>query len=345
MLKTVAMCAALLALLAAWLPGIPLCPLLGRVRGLRLPLRRPDPTPAAGFIGADAPSDAAPRPQQPAPLLGGLLLWLGLGLGFVVSLVLASPTLTAGGYYRGWRTAATLLGCAGIFGLIGLLEDCLRLAHRCLSPWLRLLLQLGAAALFLAQLALNGGFTGLLCLPGLGWVRLGGWYYAVAALLVLGVTGSLRPSEEADGPTAGAGFMALLTFLVLALLLLEPDIPGDSFVTALFAAAGAGACAGFLFWNYPPARLRLGGAGSGLLAGALIAMAWQLGRPELLVPVCLPFWLDGAATLAARRPFGGLCARQRLAAAGWQPPTVLALFCGLGCLGGVLAILSVFLYG
>lgn len=333
MIKTVTLCAAVLALAVSWLAGIPVSLALGRVRALRLPGGRT----ATG-------DDTAPASQLPPPLLGGLLLWLGLGVGFVTALLLAGPTLNAGGYYRGVRMAATLFGSALAFGFVGLMEDCLRIAGRRLPWWGRLGLQLLLAAVLLGQLAFNGSFSTLLCLPWLGWVDLGGWYYLFGALLVLAVCNSLRTVQDAPALGCGGGFVAALTFLILAMLMLEADVPGDRYVLALFAAALAGSCAGFLFWNFPPARLRLGGAGSGCLAGALLAMAFSLQRPELLAPILLPFLWNGLGTLLGR-PFGAPAMHCRLKAAGWKPTPLVCLFGGLACLGSLLAVLSVLLYG
>ena len=52
---------------------------------------------------------------------------------------------------------------------------------------------------------------------------------------------------------------------------------------ALFAAAVAGGCAGFLAWNFYPAKTFMGDTGSMFLGGAVVAVAYGIGRPELLL--------------------------------------------------------------
>ncbi len=335
MLKTVTMVAALLAAVFTALLGMPAALILGRVKAL-CPA---DPTPM--------PADAEQDRRRTAPLLGGLVLWPAVAAAFVSAWLLAHESLAANGYTGGWRTAATLLGCAAGFGLIGLADDCVRVARkgRGMALWLRLVLQLAVTGLFFAQLQMNGTLTTQFWVPGLGWPELGLWYYAAGAALVLLVVNSAGTVRDADGLGAGTGFVAALTMLILAILLLELDVPGDRFVTGLAAAALAGGCVGFLFWDFPPSRLRLGGAGSMFLAGALLAMAWGLGRPLLLVPVALPVLWNGVAGLVLhfiRRDGAPVGFHSFLRSRGWSNAAIVPLYCGLGCLGGLAAILFVF---
>ena len=52
---------------------------------------------------------------------------------------------------------------------------------------------------------------------------------------------------------------------------------------AIFAIALAGALVGFLVWNFHPAKVFMGDTGSMFLGGAVVAMAWAVHRPEILV--------------------------------------------------------------
>ncbi len=336
MLKTVTMAAAVLAAVFTALLGMPTALILGRVRAL---------CPADG---TQPPQDALPdQKKRPAPLLGGLVLWPAVAAGFVSAFLLASRTLADNGYTGGWQTAATLLGCAAGFGLVGLADDCVRVARkgRGIALPLRLLMQLAVTALFFVQLQMNDALSTLLWVPGAGWQQLGVWYYVLGAVLALAVINGMHTTRDAAGLGAGTAFLSALTMLVLSMLLLELDVPGDRFVMGLAAAALAGGCVGFLFWNFPPARLRLGGAGSMFLGGALVAMAWIIGRPVLLAPACLPVLWNGIAGMVHRiccKEQGAVGFHRALQRRGWTDAGIAALYCGLGCLGSLLAILLVF---
>lgn len=341
MLKNTAMAAAVLAVVVTCVLGFPTALVLGRVRRL---------------CSACAPlTQPQPEGHKRAPLLGGLVLWLGVGVAFITAFLLVNGQLAANGYIGGWRAAATLLGSAFAFGFAGLFLDCVRImradtprAGTQLPYWLQLTAQLVIAGVFLVQQMLNGSLSTMICLPG-GWVDLGWWYYPLALLLILAVVNAVRITEEPDGVCAGGGFVASLMFLVMAMLLLELDVPGDRFVTALFAAAVAGSCIGFLFWNFFPARLRPGSAGSMFLGGALVAMAWSIGRPELLLFICAGYLLDGMGALLCSLSRGKLCSfgafHNGMEKLGWNRPQLTAALCSLGIFGGTLAVLAVFLYG
>ncbi len=128
-----------------------------------------------------------------------------------------------------------------------------------------------------------------------------------------------------DGMDGFAGGMAVIGFATLGGIGLLAG--NDAF--ALAALTVCAAYAGFLAWNFPPARIFLGDVGSaplGLLAAVFTLWGWHDGLFSPAVPalVFAPFWVDATLTLlrrAARRErlWQAHCthAYQRLARAGW----------------------------
>ena len=55
-------------------------------------------------------------------------------------------------------------------------------------------------------------------------------------------------------------------------------------VTA-WSAASAGACLGFLVWNFHPAKVFMGDTGSLFLGGLVCAIAFAVDMPILLLPI------------------------------------------------------------
>jgi len=104
-----------------------------------------------------------------------------------------------------------------------------------------------------------------------------------------------------DGSDGLAGAMTLLGFGAYAIAAL---LAGDPKLAAAVAGC-AGAAAGFLLFNWPPARLFLGDIGSvplGFLAGALGFTGWQRAAWPAWFPVLVfaPFIADASLTLVAR---------------------------------------------
>lgn len=190
----------------------------------------------------------------------------GGGVAIVVSCSIAMLALAAAGWLPREQLWA-MLGAGGLVALVGLLDD-----HRSVSARWRLLVHFLAASWGLFWL---NGWPDLFLFGEriqLGWVWLPlGLVYLVWLLNLYnfmdGIDG-IAGIEAVGVCLAGALFYVLLGDWQLALLPL---------VVAM-------ACGGFLVWNFPPARIFMGDAGSGyvgILLG-LLSLQAALFDPRLL---------------------------------------------------------------
>jgi Fuc2NAc and GlcNAc transferase len=121
-------------------------------------------------------------------------------------------------------------------------------------------------------------------------------------LLVLGVVWSINLFNFMDGIDGIAASQALfVTGASAGLIAATGGFDG----WALVAGLTAGACAGFLTWNWPPARIFLGDVGSGFLGFWLAAFAIALqvsGRMSIWCSLILSmlFIADATVTLLRR---------------------------------------------
>ncbi|MBU1395703.1 MAG: glycosyltransferase family 4 protein [Gammaproteobacteria bacterium] len=174
---------------------------------------------------------------------------------------------------------------------------------------LQAVLPLGLAAFALAAVSVLDDVRGLpvalrflahfvaatACLLALG---LGGWALLAGTLAVVWMTNLYNFMDGSDGL---AGGMAAIGFGALALAAMLGDAAG----LAVFCAAIAAAALAFLRFNFPPAQVFMGDAGSiplGFLAAALgILGAMQDVWPWLFpLLVFSPFIVDASVTLARR---------------------------------------------
>ena len=146
------------------------------------------------------------------------------------------------------------------------------------------------------------------------------------APLVLGIVWSSNLYNFMDGSNGFAGGMTLFGFAgyaAAASLHGHGDIAG---VAAIIAAAAAG----FLVWNFDPARIFLGDAGSiplGFLAATLGVLGWSQGAWPFWFPLLVfsPFVVDATVTLLQRARRGEKLSEahrthyyQRLVQSGWS---------------------------
>lgn len=230
--------------------------------------------------------------RVPVPRIGGL----GIHVGWIVAL---GGAAAAGAFpdATGARVAGAgvAVGVALVVG-VSLLDD-----RRSIPPVVRLVVQALAAALLVAGLGVDAvrqilGTLG----PEVGGPAPSMLPLVAGVALVLAILWAMNLFNFMDGADGLAGGMALFGCGSYALLA-APAAPE----VGVAAAAIAGGAAGFLAFNFPPARVFMGDAGSvplGYLAAAIglagiAAGAWGAWLPPLLF---LPFIADATLTLARR---------------------------------------------
>lgn len=217
---------------------------------------------------------------------------IGVAAGVAVSVSLVSPTE----WWPMWFGAMLLVGVSFFEDVVGL----------------PIFGRLGAH--FLAA----GAFVAGLSAHGLEWE----W----AAIVMVPIVWMINLYNFMDGMDGLAGGMAVFGFGFLALL----SWVGHHQPLMLVSASIAAAAGAFLLFNFHPARIFLGDAGSttlGFLAAGLGLIGWQNGVWSLWVPLLVfaPFVVDASVTLARRMMRGEKFWQahrshfyQRLVLSGWS---------------------------
>ncbi len=106
-------------------------------------------------------------------------------------------------------------------------------------------------------------------------ISIGVFYYPFVVLVVVGASNAVNLTDGLDGLAAGC---CIIAFGAYALFCYWSGMPN---LTA-FALIIAGCCAGFLVYNYHPAKIFMGDTGSLALGGAIAGIA-VITRTELLL--------------------------------------------------------------
>jgi Fuc2NAc and GlcNAc transferase len=212
----------------------------------------------------------------------------GGGVAIVLTTLIALPVLGVLGALA-WPTVWGLLGGGALVALIGFADD-----HGHIAPRWRLLGHFSAVAWVLAWLG------GLPPLPAMGFVLELGWLgHSLAALYLVWL---LNLTNFMDGIDGIASVEAITVSLGGALLYVVA-MPGSRQWLAPLVLASA--TLGFLVWNWPPAKIFMGDAGSGFLGLMLAALSLQAGwvAPALFwswVILLGVFVVDATLTLVRR---------------------------------------------
>ena len=195
----------------------------------------------------------APGPRKvhltPIPLLGGLAIYAAIMLAIFIAF--DGP---ARAQSFGIVTGATLVAAVGFLDDRGLLHHQIKLFGA--MPLAALILLASGVRTNVFEI-LMGGLAG-------DWLD-----RALTVFFVVGITASFSILDHMDGLCAGVAAMASIFFAMLAYL------NGQTVVTTL-AAATLGAAAGFLRWNFKPAKIFMGDGGAMLLGFLMATLALKL---------------------------------------------------------------------
>lgn len=219
------------------------------------------------------------KDKEGTPTMGGL----GFIAAAVVCVLIAGiPSMRQGNFEHLYVLAFAL-----VFGAIGFFDDFMKVKYKRnlgLTAWQKLLLQLAAAGAYLALLRYNGNLQSALYIPffnvtfEISWII----YLIFAMFVIVGCTNAVNLTDGVDGLATGVTIPVMVFFTVTALMYRETTI-------ALVPAAMIGALAGFLCYNFHPAKVFMGDTGSLFLGGLVCGLAFALDMPMVLILVGLVY--------------------------------------------------------
>ncbi len=225
-------------------------------------------------IGAlDIPKDKRRMHKKPTPRIGGI----AIVYGFFIS-VLCFSSFSVDGVLN-TQLIGILLG-ALIISVLGFLDD--------LKPKpaiLKFVIQLAAAAIPVLMgvrvIAVANPVNDLL-------VRVPEWLsISFSILWIVGVTNAVNLIDGLDGLAAGVSSIAALA--LMSILIMQHNATATMLILAV---ALAGACFGFLPYNFNPAKTFMGDTGATFLGFVLACISIQ-GPFKTYVAFALPFLILG----------------------------------------------------
>ena len=237
--------------------------------------------------------------KRGTPTMGGIIFILAAILGYFAAHLVTGNSVTA--------SALLVMGLVGALGFIGFLDDWLKVSRqnsRGLPGRFKLLGQAISAGIF--------GYLGLQFVDQdslapiseyLSGVRETTIYLGPALVIifiivmVMSASNGVNLTDGLDGLATGATIMTFLAFVLIGVWEFGQSCSIDVITTtncyqvrdpldlAVLAAAFAGGCTGFLWWNTAPAKIIMGDTGSLALGAAIAGFATTLRVELLLIPL------------------------------------------------------------
>jgi phospho-N-acetylmuramoyl-pentapeptide-transferase len=245
------------------------------------------------IIRDDGPSSH--HTKRGTPTMGGIIFILAAVFGYLIAHLITGNSVTA--------SALLVMGLVVSLGFIGFLDDWLKVSRqnsRGLPGRYKLLGQAIVAAVF--------GYMGLQFVDSdslapisqyLSGVRETSIYLgsglAIVWIVVMSASNGVNLADGLDGLATGASIMTFLAFVLIGVWEFGQSCAinaaagcyavRDPLDLAVLAAAFAGGCTGFLWWNTAPAKIFMGDTGSLALGGAIAGLAATLRVELLLIPL------------------------------------------------------------
>ena len=253
------------------------------------------------------------------PTMGGLM-------------ILASIIITSVFYVKDYPKIVPILFMTVGFGVIGFLDDYLKVVLRRsdgLLAWQKMLCQIVVTTVFAVYMGCYSDVPLTMLIPFSGgkYLDLGWGAFPVLYLAVIGTVNGTNFTDGLDGLASSVTIMVATFFSVLAI--------GTNAGIAPITCAVVGALLGFLLFNVYPASVFMGDTGSLALGGFVVSAAYMMQMPLFIVIVGLIYLVEVLSVIiqvtyfkktGGKRIFRMAPIHHHFELGGWSETRVVAVF-------------------
>lgn len=253
------------------------------------------------------------------PTMGGLM-------------ILASIIITSVFYVKDYPKIVPILFMTVGFGVIGFLDDYLKVVLRRsdgLLAWQKMLCQIVVTTVFAVYMGCYSDVPLTMLIPFSGgkYLDLGWGAFPVLYLAVIGTVNGTNFTDGLDGLASSVTIMVATFFSVVAI--------GTNAGIAPITCAVVGALLGFLLFNVYPACVFMGDTGSLALGGFVVSAAYMMQMPLFIVIVGLIYLVEVLSVIiqvtyfkktGGKRIFRMAPIHHHFELGGWSETRVVAVF-------------------
>ena len=285
--------------------------------------------------------------KQGTPTMGGIIfigaMLIVSALAMIICQLFLPIKVVSSAVSRGTtvRLFAGWLMAIG-FGVIGFLDDFIKVVKKRnlgLTSRQKLLAQIVVSGAYALAVYFGGGAH--IYLPFFGLWNAGFWFVPISVFIIVGVTNATNLTDGIDGLCSSVTLVVCLFLMILC---------GQSVGFSILTATTAGALAGFLVWNFHPARVFMGDTGSLFIGGILCAITFGIGRPLLLLPMGIVYVAETLSVIlqvwyfkktGGKRLFKMSPLHHHFEMCGWKENKIVGVFSAVTAGGCLLALLFV----
>lgn len=224
------------------------------------------------------------------PTMGGICFIMAILVVMAVMSVIIAVKGNAGELIP----LALALGLATLNGMIGFFDDYTKLVKKQNEGFTakqKIVLQSLVAIVYLAAMGFTDNINTALHIPFTSVsLELGAFYYVFAFILIIGFVNSVNLTDGIDGLASSVTLVVGIFFSVVAFSV-------DNRILALIGASLIGATAGFLIYNFYPARVFMGDTGSLFLGGLVVGATFVLDEPMIIFLVGIIYLVEAASDI------------------------------------------------
>jgi len=231
------------------------------------------------------------------PTMGGVAIVVAAVVGYLAAHVRSNLVFT--------RTGVLVIGCVVGAGLVGLLDDWIKVSNERNLGLTKSAKTAGLLVVAIAFVVTTVLWTDVETTLSFTRWNSPGWELGTTGwcvwgvLLIYATTNGVNLTDGLDGLAAGSSIFAFSCLMVIGFWAFRHFGTyriNHALDLAVVAAAMVGACAGFLWWNAAPARIFMGDTGA-LAVGAGIASLVLALNVQLLLPILGALYVAESASV------------------------------------------------
>lgn len=286
--------------------------------------------------------------KQGIPTMGGFMFMIGSISGVLVGYPMLAEVISDTDP-NAFALLLLAMLTALAFGLIGFIDDYLKVVRKQnlgLRFWGKIVMQSVVTVSLLASLGLMNRISTLVRLPLFGVVEFGFLFYPFSFFLIIGVVNAVNLTDGLDGLASSVTIWVMCGYMVLLTMF-------EKYQLSVWAAALAGGCIGFLLWNFYPAKIFMGDTGSMFLGGAVVAIGYCMGRPDIMVMLAFVYIVEALTVVIqvsyfkithGKRLFKMTPIHHHFKLMGWSEVKIVSLFSFVALVAAVLTYMYAYIF-